>query len=232
MEQSPGDRTLLFDFDARPSESPFVDVIWHTRHQGGVLFTSLAESQWSMVITKQKGHTTVTMRGPETRAIPAGIPLDAEFFGINFKLGTFMPHIPFAKLVDSEIHLPDASSKSFWLHGSSWEMPNFENADSFIHRLIHDDLLVYDPLVNDVLQGYTPDLTVRSIRRRFLQATGLPYKVIQQIQRAHQAYDLLKRGVPILDTVFQLGYFDQPHLTKSLKYFLGQTPAQILRISK
>jgi hypothetical protein len=30
----------------------------------------------------------------------------------------------------------------------------------------------------------------------------------------------------------QAGYFDQPHLTRSLKYFIGQTPAQILHQSR
>lgn len=219
-----------FVFDERPPESSFVDVIWRTQHAGGgTSFTSLAESRWGMVITRQKGRTTVTVRGPETKAMPAPVPEEAEFFGINFKLGTFMPQLPASDLVDGEINLPDASSKSFWLHGSAWEMPTFENADTFIQRLIHDGLLMRDPVVDAVLQGESPALTVRSIRRRFLQATGLPYKVIQQIERAKQASALLQQGVPILDTVFELGYFDQPHLTKSLKYFIGQTPAQILR---
>src|SRR5438270_126041 len=43
---------------------------------------------------------------------------------------------------------------------------------------------------------------------------------------------LLKQGVSILDTVEQAGYFDQPHLTRSLKYLIGQTPAQILEKSR
>jgi hypothetical protein len=39
----------------------------------------------------------------------------------------------------------------------------------------------------------------------------------------------LKQGVSILDTVYQAGYFDQAHLTRSLKYLIGQTPGQIIR---
>jgi AraC-like DNA-binding protein len=41
---------------------------------------------------------------------------------------------------------------------------------------------------------------------------------------------LLEQGVSILDTVEQAGYFDQPHLTRSLKRYVGYTPAQILRL--
>ena len=33
----------------------------------------------------------------------------------------------------------------------------------------------------------------------------------------------------ILDTVHEAGYYDQAHLTKSLKYLIGQTPVQIVR---
>jgi len=33
----------------------------------------------------------------------------------------------------------------------------------------------------------------------------------------------------ILDVVHEAGYFDQPHLTRSLKYRVGETPAEIIR---
>ncbi len=36
------------------------------------------------------------------------------------------------------------------------------------------------------------------------------------------------RGVSILDAVHEAGYFDQSHLTRSLKHFIGLTPAQII----
>jgi transcriptional regulator GlxA family with amidase domain len=39
---------------------------------------------------------------------------------------------------------------------------------------------------------------------------------------------LLQSGIPIPETAFRAGYFDQPHLTRSLKLFAGQTPAQII----
>jgi methylphosphotriester-DNA--protein-cysteine methyltransferase len=66
------------------------------------------------------------------------------------------------------------------------------------------------------------------VRHRFLQATGQTQSHIRQYERAIKAASLLRHGVSILDTVFEAGYFDQPHLTRSLKHFLGFTPAQIL----
>ena len=62
--------------------------------------------------------------------------------------------------------------------------------------------------------------------------TGLTPKAIQQIERARQAAARLEQGASILDTVYELGYFDQPHMTKSLKHLIGQTPAQILRLKE
>ena len=88
-------------------------------------------------------------------------------------------------------------------------------------------LLVRDPLVDDVMQDYSLDLSPRAVQYRFRQATGLTHKTVQQIQRARQAATLLAQGHPILDTAYQLGYFDQSHLTNSLRRYIGQTPAQI-----
>jgi len=86
---------------------------------------------------------------------------------------------------------------------------------------------VRDPVVEAAIQGQTPPMAIRSLQYRFVQATGLTHKTIQQIERAHSAAALLTQGTSIADTVFDLGYFDQSHLTNSLKRFIGKTPAQI-----
>jgi AraC-like DNA-binding protein len=89
-------------------------------------------------------------------------------------------------------------------------------------------VLAYDPVVNAALQGRPPAAPDRTVRHRFLQATGLTRGHIRQFERAQQAAALLRQGVPILDTVYEAGYFDQPHLTRSLKQFFGTTPAQMI----
>jgi hypothetical protein len=209
-------------FDERSANSSFAKMIWRTHSERAGTFTSVAASNWEMVITTLDGKTTITARGPETRASEADFPADAEFFGIIFKLGTFMPHLPVKTLLDrQDATLPEASSSSFWLHGSAWELPTFENADVFVGRLIRQGILVRDPVVEAAIQGHTPDMSIRSLQYRFLQATGLTHKTIQQIERARSAVSLLEQGTPISDTAFELGYFDQAHLTNSLKRFIG-----------
>jgi methylphosphotriester-DNA--protein-cysteine methyltransferase len=76
------------------------------------------------------------------------------------------------------------------------------------------------------------DMSPRTLRYRFLRSTGLTQSHIRQMKRAQHAASLLRQGVSILDTVFEAGYFDQPHLTRSLKQFLGYTPSQILQSVK
>ena len=223
---------MRFVFDARSANSSLVETIWHTKSEGTGSFISLAESRWEMVVTRYEGKSTLTVRGPETKARPAPVPANAEFFGIVFKLGTFMPHLPVKNFVDCEMNLPEASSNSFWFHGSAWQFPEYHNADVFIDRLLRGDLLVHEPVVDAAFQDRPLALSSRSVQRRFLQATGLTYKTIQQIERAKQAAALLELGVPILDVVFEAGYFDQPHLTKSLKRFIGQTPAQLVPVEQ
>jgi methylphosphotriester-DNA--protein-cysteine methyltransferase len=112
---------------------------------------------------------------------------------------------------------------------TSWEFPTYENADTFVNRLVRAGLLVRDPLVDEVMRDYPLDLSPRALQYRFRRATGLTHKTVQQIQRARQAATLLEQGCPLLDTAYQLGYFDQSHLTNSLRRYIGQTPAQISR---
>jgi methylphosphotriester-DNA--protein-cysteine methyltransferase len=69
---------------------------------------------------------------------------------------------------------------------------------------------------------------LRTAQRHFLRTTGLTHGAVRQIERARRATTLLQDGVSILDAVHEAGYFDQPHLTRSLKHFIGRTPAQIM----
>src|SRR5258706_2848391 len=183
-----------------------------------------------MVVTRHNGKTSLTVRGPETKAAALDCPAEGEWLGIRFKLGTFMPQLPARNLLDRrDVTLPEATNQSLWLNGSAWEYPNFENAETFVNRLVQDGLISVDLSVDAALQGQLQDLSIRSAQRHFLQATGIAQSTIRQIERARHATTLLRQGVSILDAVHEAGYFDQAHLTRSLKYRIGQTPAEIVR---
>jgi AraC-like DNA-binding protein len=223
---------IFFDED-RPSDSPFVERVWCCHSEGTDPFLSIAASRCELVVSRLQGKVTLTVRGPETRATPMGdCPGDGEWLGILLKLGAFLPLLPTTTLVDAEVNLPAVSRKSFWLFGSAWELPDYDNADTFVDWLVRKRLLEREPVVDAVLQGQLKDRSLSTIQRRFLRATGLTQSTARQIERARHATHLLQQGVSILDTVVEAGYFDQPHLTRSLKYLIGQTPAQILQKSR
>jgi AraC-like DNA-binding protein len=219
---------MIFNFEERLSDSPFVEGIWRAQSERTGDFLSIAMSRWEMVVSKYKDKTYLTVRGPETKATALHVStVGTEFFGIRFKVGTVMPSVPASSLVDADLNLPAASSKSFWLNGSAWQFPSYENADTFVDRLVHQDLLVRDPVVETALQGQLKDLSIRTVRRHFLRTTGLTQNAVHQIERARYATVLLQGGLSILDVIDEAGYYDQPHLTRSLKSFIGQTPTQL-----
>lgn len=220
---------MPFDLaEARLSESPLIEKIWHIRSTQAEAFTSISASHSELVITRYKGQTMISVRGPETKSTPAVVPDDVECLGIVFKLGTFMPTLPPATLLDrNDACLPVTSNKTFWLDSAVWEIPNFENADVFVARLVREGLLVHDPVVSAALQGQPQAYSPRALQYRFLRATGLTQNKIHQIERARRAAALLANGMPIFDTAYELGYFDQSHMTNALKRFIGKTPTQI-----
>jgi hypothetical protein len=220
-------------FDDRPSDSPFVERIWRSHSERGGTFHSIAACHWEFVVTRHLGKTSLTVRGPETQVTMAECPPDGEWFAIRFKLGTFMPSLRPGDLRDrNDVTLPDATGRSFWLNGTAWEYPDFENAETFVGRLVQAGLIVVDHSVAAALRSEPQERTLRTTQRHFLQATGLTHCTIRQIERARYATNLLKQGVPILDVVHEAGYYDQAHLTRSLTRLIGQTPGQILRAER
>ena len=217
--------TILYE--ERPSDSPYVDTIMHGHTMSDGSPTRPAEICWHMVIVRQKGNVQLLVVGPWTTSGITSYTEGAEILWIRFKLGVFMPHLPTNKFLDSETILPGAARGSLWLNGSAWQYPAYENADTFVDRLVREDVLVRDPVVNAVLQGHPQEIPPRTIRHRFLRATGLNQNHIQQFERARQAAALLEQGVSVLDAVYHVGYYDQPHLTRSLKRFIGYTPGQL-----
>jgi hypothetical protein len=223
---------MIYALDERPSDSPFVERIWRARSDHGGPFLSIAMSHWEMVVTKLHGRTTVTVRGPETKATSLHCPAGGEWLGIRFRLGTIMPQLPARALVDAATDLPAMGRHAFWLQGSAWEVPDFDNAEAFVNWLVRDGLLVRVPVVDAALHGELNERSLRTAQRHFVRTTGLTHGAVRRIERARYATILLQQGVPILDAVHEAGHFDQPHLTRSLKHFIGQTPAQIMGRSK
>lgn len=218
---------MSYIVDKQSSNSTFVEQIWRGQTAEAGTFISVAVSNWEIVVWEEEGETHLALRGPESVATVAPVIANSASFGVSFALGTFMPHLPANKLLDQHIDLPKSSDNRFWFKGASWEIPTVENVDVFIDRLVREELLVTEPVVEHEIHGLPPDVSLRTAYRRFFKATGLTKGTVHQIERAREATKLLQSGMSILDTIESAGYYDQPHLTRSLKRYIGQTPAQL-----
>lgn len=215
-------------YQERAADSPYIETIMYGKTVSDGSAIRPAESGWHMVIVRHSGGSQFLVVGPWTAAGTAHWEKGSEILWIKLKLGVFMPHLPTRDFTDSAIILPDASSKSFWLKGSAWQFPDFENTETFINRLMSQGLLERDLVVSAALQGQVPEMSLRTVRHHFLRSTGMTQSYINQFERAKRAAALLRQGFSILDTVYETGYFDQPHLTRALKQFIGYTPKQWL----
>ncbi|GAA3072961.1 helix-turn-helix domain-containing protein [Pseudonocardia yunnanensis] len=220
---------MALESEDRSSDSPYVARVWRGRSSGVERMTSVATSNWELVVWQQHGRVHVGVRGPETAASVAEVPDESESFGITFSHGTSMPHLPAARLVDAHLDSPHVTATAFVCRGDEWALPDFENAEQFVTRLVREGVLVRDPLVDDVVAGEQPRIGARTVQRRIAAATGLTQGAIRQIERARQAAILLGEGATPLDVVHRLGYYDQPHLSRSLTRFIGRTATQLQR---
>ncbi|MEZ4671113.1 MAG: AraC family transcriptional regulator [Anaerolineae bacterium] len=214
-------------FEGRRSDSPYIDMVWRGHVEQDYFPVCPADVRWNLLFMKHNGKVRVTAEGATTHYVPKYQFAGVEFLVIKFSLGTYMPHLPAVDIRDKDTLLPDSASQRFWLHSSSWQLPDFDNVETFVECLVRQGIIVQDPLVKIALQDKPVTVSSRTVRRRFIHTTGLTHGSIRQIERAHQAATLLQQGVPILDTVYEAGYADQPHLTRSLRRFYGQTPAQL-----
>jgi AraC-like DNA-binding protein len=223
---------MSFLKEERLSDSPFVQNVWHTWTESDGCYTASADGSWDLLISRHGATTSVLLCGPTTQAAPVYYSEDVECIGIQFKLGTFMPQLPTNNLLNAGMMLYEGKGTSFRLGNTPWQFPDYENADTFVDRLMRSDVVIRDPVVDAALQGRLEEISPRSVQRHFLRTIGLPQRYLRYIERAQQAMSMLQQGVSIQDTVVQAGFVDQSHLTKSLKRLTGQTPAQIARVSE
>jgi hypothetical protein len=221
---------VLLRFCDRPSDSPYIERVWRGHSDGGGPFVSVAAGHLELVVTRFADVAMVTVRGPETRATIIDCPPDREWAAIRFRLGVYMPALPTQLLVDHrDVHLPVAADGSFALLGSRWPLPDLENAERYADQLARRGVIARDDVVEAAVRGDRQRLTTRSVQRHFRRTAGITHGLFRQIERARHASILLREGASILDTVHEAGYFDQAHLTRSLKVLVGETPACVVR---
>jgi hypothetical protein len=189
--------------------------------------TSVAGVRWGLVFWEQAGRAYAGITGPETRTGTAPVPEGATFTGIEFAVGTSLRTVPTLALVDGGIGLPGTMRRTFRLDGARWETPDPDDAEALAESLVRAGSVVRDLLLAEVLRGHRPAVSGRTVERRFRAATGLTQGAVRQIERARTAAQLLAAGDTAADVVAKLDYFDEPHLARALRCYVGRTARQL-----
>ena len=214
-------------FETRRSDSPWIDVVWTCTSERVTAMTSVAGVRCGLVFWERAGRAYAGVTGPETGAGTAAVPEGATFTGIEFAVGAWLPAVPMAALVDGGIGLPGTTRRTFRLGGARWGTPGADDAEALVGRLVRAGVVVRDVLVADVVRGHRPGVSGRTVERRFRAATGLTPGAVRQIERARTAAELLAAGDPAAEVVAKLGYFDEPHLARALRRYVGRTAGQL-----
>ncbi|MFI5715740.1 helix-turn-helix domain-containing protein [Nocardia sp. NPDC051750] len=214
-------------FETRASDSPWVASVWTCRSDQVAEMTSVASETWGLVFWEQQGTAYAAVTGPESRTGTAPVPEGAAFVGIQFAVGTSLRAVTTQSLVDSGISLPEVTHRTFWLDGARRETPHPDDAEALVDRLVREGVVVHDRLVSEVLRGHRPAVSDRTLERRFRAATGLTQGAVRQIERARTAAMLLASGEADMDIVDKLGYYDEPHLARALRRYVGRTARQL-----
>lgn len=216
-------------FDAVAGELPLVQRVWSARCDAATSFSSAAKASSMMAFARSGDRVTVHVRGPETRATQLTCPEGWEFFGVELRIGAYLPLFPPSDLADlNDALLPTSSRDRILLDNRDWEMPTEQNVDVFVARLVRAGLLSFDPLVDEIRHGERPrGLSERAAQLRFRRAVGTSRRKLASIEQAQRAAQLLGAGGSIADAVAGGGYYDQPQLTRAMRWATGHTPGEL-----
>lgn len=212
---------------ARPSDSPWVSSVWTAQSSDIDEMTSVASETWGLVFWRRGRSAFAAVTGPETRTGSAPVPEDAEFVGVQLALGTSLRMIATSRLVDTGLELPDATAQRFQLGSDRLPTPAADDAEALVERLVRAGAITRDPLVVLAARGEATSATSRTIERRFRSATGLTRGTTDQIVRARMAAELLTAGENAIDVVAAIGYYDEPHLARALRRYVGRTAGEL-----
>lgn len=214
-------------FVVRSSDSRWVDSVWTCTSERVSEMTSVAAARWGLVFWDHDGRMHAAVTGPETGTRTAPVPEGARFVGIDFAVGTSLREVPTPRLVDGGIVLPDTHRTTFRLDGGRFEIPGPDDAEALVERLGRAGVIVRDPVVAGVLRGDRATVTDRTLERRFRATTGLTQGIVRQIERAREAAVQLAAGVPAAQVVMKFDYYDEPHLARALRRYIGRTAGQL-----
>lgn len=101
-----GGGTINSLFEARESDSPYIEAVWRGRAGSNYAPVCPASDRWRLLFLRQNGRVNVSVEGPLTKATPVTQAEGTSWFGVTFPLGTFLPTVSMRNLLDERAMLP------------------------------------------------------------------------------------------------------------------------------
>ncbi|MFI6483584.1 helix-turn-helix domain-containing protein [Nonomuraea sp. NPDC050663] len=218
-----------FIFNAVAGEIPLVQRVWSARCEATTGFSSVIKPSSMIAFAWGRGRLTVHVKGPETSGTSMTCPEGSEFFGVELRVGAYLPLYPPSRLTDlRDALLPTLPGGRILLDNRDWEMPTEQNVDVFVDRLVRAGLLAFDPLVDEIRHGERPrGMSERIAQLRFRRAVGISHRKLASIERARHAAQLLVAGRTIAEVVTAGGFYDQSQLARAMRWATGHTPGEL-----
>ncbi|MFE6995442.1 helix-turn-helix domain-containing protein [Microbacterium sp. NPDC057659] len=208
-------------------DSRAVECVWQARATKDERYLVPAVEYWDLWFTRAPdGELGAGLAGPTLGHRWISSTIGEHSWGVQLKAHVVLPGVRKQLLLGGEQSLVvEAGHVMIAQHAVVF--PEFADLEAFTDRLLELDVLRCDEDVRRMLSGDV-GYSERHRQRRVRAATGLTRKQIEQLSRAREAFALLLQGVPPSECAARCGFADQAHLTRSLKAFHGQTPAQVL----
>jgi AraC-like DNA-binding protein len=216
----------------RTSSHPWIDTVWQTLCLTDGVYRATPDGSWDLILSvAPDGRSTVFLTGQATE------PVDAPYLaGECSVVISFAAHVYLTR--DKEVRtgpalrfLPVCNS-GFVLDGVQLPLPAFSNAEQLTDKMVEANLLQSDDLVAKAFTAKPKAASKRSVQQHFKKVTGITQKDFELIRRAQEAVRRLKAGEKPAAVAAELGYSDQPHMTKSIKKIMGHLPSNLDAVHK
>lgn len=215
-------------YEERHPDSRVLECVWQARATRDERYLVAAVEYWDLWFAREPdGEMLAGLTGPTLGHRWIRSTVGEHSWGIQLKAHAVLPGVSKLLLRGGEQHLAVRAGK-VTIGQHAVPFPEFEDLESFTDRLLELDVLRDDEQVRRMLGGDDVGYSERHRQRRVRAVTGLTRKQIEQLSRAREAFALLLQGVPPTECAARCGFADQAHLTRSLRAFHGQTPAQVL----
>lgn len=225
-------RIMTQKHSRRSSFHPFIDTVWQTVCLTDGIYKATPDGSWDLIfrVTPDKPPVIfLTGQGKE----PVDVPYTAGEYAVVISFSAHV-YVTQDKLTGTNAGLRflPMDEDSFVLNGVELPLPTFLNAEQLTDKMLEANLLQSDDLVAKAFTANPKAASKRSVQEHFKRVTGITQQDFQLIRRAQEAVRRLKAGDKPAAVAVDLGYTDQPHMTKSIKKIMGYLPSNLEAVHK